>query len=145
MLYRAQRWIKTHLSSYLHLKNGSYVPDNSMNFRHGESEVLQLHEARQELISLLGSCHPQDLILIFHDARADESVLNSLSIEVSKSCSIFDTRAIFASLTGAARGQFVSLGKLLDHLGILEFHLHNAGNDAHGTMMAFLTMNAASC
>lgn len=142
LAYQSRR--RAHLGSYLHLKNGSYVPDNSMNFRHGDTEVLDLHQARHALIFLLRSCHPQDLVLIFHDARADLSILRDLSIEVPAGALVADTRAMFADLTelaGVAKGQFVSLGKLLDHFDILEFHLHNAGNDAHGTLMAYMKMS----
>lgn len=115
-----------------------------MNFRHGETEVMSLQQAREQLQCLMQSCHPGDLVLIFHDARGDRQTLDSLSIDIPRACTIYDTRAMFANLTGAARGQFVSLGKMLDQLSILEFHLHNAGNDAHGTMMAFMEMKESS-
>lgn len=124
----------------MHLKNGRYVPDNAMNFRHGVTETLPFKDAVLLLQELILSRPASEIVLIFHDSRGDLQMMQSMNLTVPEACRIFDTRSLFAKRQSSPKGLYSSLGKMLDQLGILAFHLHNAGNDADGTLRAFIAM-----
>lgn len=111
-----------------------------MNFRHGSSETLPLESAVSQLQELMDSRPAGEIVLVFHDARADLDTIKSLKLKIPDRCAIRDTRTLFASRQHSAKGVFSSLGKMLDILEIQALQLHNAGNDADGTMRAFIIL-----
>jgi DNA polymerase III alpha subunit (gram-positive type) len=83
-----------------------------------------------------------DVILVGHDVAMEEKYLKQMKVnieEVIKPKGIFDTSEMDAVRTGKI-SQRSSLGGMLDDLNIENYCLHNAGNDAHYTMCAFLEM-----
>lgn len=113
---------------YLHLKNGDYVPDNSMNFRHGTSEILPLNEAITQVEAILNATRDVETIIVFHDARADLAMMKTMGLKCPETCQVVDTRNLYAARQGSSKGDFTSLSKMMDRLGILALALHNAGN-----------------
>lgn len=122
----------------VHYRNGKYVADSSQLFRHGQSEVRCLSSAKGIIESYMRQEHCKDVALVFHDAKADMRTMQAMGIVIAPAMQIYDTRDLFAARQHATPGTFVSLAKMLDELDIFAVHLHNAGNDSHGTMQAFL-------
>jgi len=131
------------------------VPDHREHFAFGVSEEVdkKAFKARiQALVAHLQSVGP--LFLIFHDNNQDIKYLKSKAVEVTLSDMAFmlpeappkggifvlDTSDLFAALEGEAGGNRRSLERVCRHLQISTTYLHNAGNDAHYTMLALQSM-----
>ncbi|KAL0949457.1 hypothetical protein HGRIS_009511 [Hohenbuehelia grisea] len=139
-------------------KNGKYVADNRMNYKFGASKVLKRSAFRariQQLISGLRKHGP--LFLIFHDCKQDIKYLTDPEMNPrilapidghsmlqpgatpQKGVYIVDTADLFRALEGFGR-QAKSLENVCRALKISSQCLHNAGNDAHYTMLATMAM-----
>lgn len=116
---------------YLHLKNGDYVPDNSPNFRHGQSARMSLDETVDHLEAIINADTGLETVLVFHNVRADLSIMSCLKVKYAESVPIYDTRELFAARQNSPKGNYTSLSRMLDILDILAFCLHNAGNVRH--------------
>lgn len=69
-----------------------------------------------------------ETVMVFHDARADLAMMESLGVSYPSTIPIYDTRDLFAARENSAKGDYRSLTRMLDALDILAFSLHNAGN-----------------
>ncbi|KAI9574729.1 hypothetical protein HD554DRAFT_2010921 [Boletus coccyginus] len=106
----------------------------------------------QTLVADLQSRGP--VFLIFHDNNQDIKYLKSKAVEVTLPSLAFmlpeippqdgtfviDTSDLFAALEGEAGGNRRSLERVCRHLQVSTTYLHNAGNDAHYTMLALQSM-----
>ncbi len=122
---------------HLGLRNGRYVPDNADKFRYGTSERMTLSVLSETINVLLKSASGLRTAVVFHDAGADLRYLSSIGVVVPASIPVWDTKTLYAAHTRAKKGMEKGLGKMIDELGITVFALHNAGNDAYATMLAF--------
>ncbi|KAI9228203.1 MAG: hypothetical protein DHS80DRAFT_31013 [Piptocephalis tieghemiana] len=121
---------------FAHLRNGRYVADRKDQFLFGDSIQVPLRQACTELQTDLNTDIP--LVLVGHDVKADIRYLKKMGVRVPGNVVTFDTAALYMSQEGVR--EHVGLGKMLDQLGIDAYCLHNAGNDAHYTMAAFLNL-----
>lgn len=122
------------ISDNLHLKNGRYVPNNRERFNFGESRLMSLTDTKkyaQKILSAPGSC------LIGHNIGADLDFLN-VSFGYQVSLPVYDTQTMFQELV--LDQSLVGLSRMLNHLEIPYMYLHNAGNDAYYTLLAFLKL-----
>jgi hypothetical protein len=134
-------------------RNGKYVPDEKYHFSFGESEILPLKVFNvriKELVEKAASEGP--VFLIFHDARHDLKDLETIGVpRCVESINIpdtppprgqyaVDTSSMFAALNGDPNSH-VGLARACRLLGLKGMEkMHNAGNDAHFTLMAFQSM-----
>ncbi|KAK1236477.1 hypothetical protein PQX77_000254 [Marasmius sp. AFHP31] len=141
-------WIVKEYETYL---NGKYVAENRKNYIFGKSEVLSKAAFKKRVHELLE--HYQSLgavFLVFHDASGDIKYLKSKMVEApldgisyvlpdtspDKGLYVADTSDLFAALEGEGSKNRRGLAKICDLLKIDTRFLHNAGNDAHYTLMA---------
>ncbi|KAK9680933.1 hypothetical protein K7432_015797 [Basidiobolus ranarum] len=120
----------------LHLRNGRYVADNKEQFTFGESVYTSLLNTATKLEADWDSGYPT--ILVGHDVKNDLEYLREMGAKISEPSEVFDTSNLYMALT--KNNQRRKLSKILDEFGIEHEYLHNAGNDAHYTMEAFLAM-----
>ncbi|KAF8138415.1 hypothetical protein EV363DRAFT_1313880 [Boletus edulis] len=135
--------------------SNTFVPNHRQFFAFGTSEQVNkatFKDRIQTLVADLQSRGP--LFLIFHDNNQDIKYLKSKDVDVVLSNMAFmlpdalpqegifviDTSDLFAALEGEAGGDRRSLERVCRHLQIGTTHLHNAGNDAHYTMLALQSM-----
>ncbi|KAI9598759.1 hypothetical protein BDF19DRAFT_431350 [Syncephalis fuscata] len=135
---RRDRYLDQHynVTEFRALKNGRYVPDLRDNFVFGTSKWASLKEIAAAIQADLDTDAP--LVFIGHAVKGDIRYLESLGVKVPTSAITLDTGKLHCAITGAA--QPTSLTKLLDSLNIDHYFLHNAGNDAHYTLQAFLEL-----
>ncbi|RKP26707.1 hypothetical protein SYNPS1DRAFT_27613 [Syncephalis pseudoplumigaleata] len=135
---RRDRYLDQHYNVVEHraLRNGRYVPDLRDNFVFGKSTWVSLKEIVKTIQADLDTEAP--LVFIGHDVRGDIKYLESIGVTVPDTAITLDTAKLHCAITGAE--QTTSLGKMLDYLNIDHFFLHNAGNDAHYTLQAFLEL-----
>ncbi|ORX91858.1 hypothetical protein K493DRAFT_226998 [Basidiobolus meristosporus CBS 931.73] len=117
------------------LRNGRYVADNKDRFIFGKSICTTLRNTVRSLMADWESGYPT--ILIGHDVENDVNYLKTIGAHI-KPVDVFDTTDLYMAITSSQNKR--KLSKILTEFGI-DFHfLHNAGNDAHYTMEAFLAM-----
>ncbi|KIK92712.1 hypothetical protein PAXRUDRAFT_13075 [Paxillus rubicundulus Ve08.2h10] len=133
----------------------TFVPDNRERFSFGTSEEVSkttFKQRIQTLVSELQTAGP--LFLVFHDNSQDIKYLKSKNVEVQlpnmafllpdtlpqDGVFIIDTSDLFAALEGEGGGNRRSLDRVCRHLQIPTAYLHNAGNDAHYTLLALQSM-----
>ena len=139
-----ERYIDEHRAvlEYSHLKNGTYVPNRRDNFLFGTTKWTTLQEATRDLQLDLDRGFPeQPLVLLGHAIKEDLKYLASVGVHVPGAAVIYDTGDLYLNPDGSK--QKPALSKLLAELKIQAFCLHNAGNDAHYTMEAFLKLTDA--
>ncbi|KAF5344148.1 hypothetical protein D9758_008845 [Tetrapyrgos nigripes] len=129
--------------------NGKYVPDNRRHFRFGTSEIVPKAELKTKIHALftrMKSYGP--LFLVFHDRAQDIKYLKYKEIDApldglafvlpasppAEGLFVIDTADLFAALEGQRDTR--SLERMCRLLQISTEYLHNAGNDAHYTLMA---------
>ncbi|KAK9765578.1 hypothetical protein K7432_005966 [Basidiobolus ranarum] len=120
----------------LHLRNGKYVADNKEQFTFGKSTYTSLLNTAAMLEADWDSGYPT--ILVGHDIKNDLEYLRKMGAQMSEPSETFDTSNLYMALT--KNKQRRKLSRILDEFGIEHGFLHNAGNDAHYTMEAFLAM-----
>ncbi|ORX95762.1 hypothetical protein K493DRAFT_351319 [Basidiobolus meristosporus CBS 931.73] len=120
----------------LHLRNGRYHPDNKEKFLFGESELGTLEDVIGFLEEDLSTGPPK--VLIGHDLK---SVLEATQI-VNPNLDCVDETLDISDLHTVKFGgkDMPGLSRVLDDLEIDYYCLHNAGNDAHYIMEAFLKL-----
>ncbi|KAI8825076.1 uncharacterized protein EV422DRAFT_517338 [Fimicolochytrium jonesii] len=123
------------VQEYLCFQNGAYVPDFRYSFMHGDSETIPLGDVLQHLEEDLSV---EGTVLIGHGITSDFDMLESVGFDprdfVSK---IYDTKQIFQAKFAVPAP---NLAKMCEKLGFETKYLHNAGNDAYWTLIAFLSM-----
>ncbi|KAL1922304.1 uncharacterized protein VTP21DRAFT_9843 [Calcarisporiella thermophila] len=144
------------VAEYKTLRNGRWVADNKYQFRFGTSVVAPLRIVIQELerdfeAFSLGGQVP--VILVGHDITGDLKYMENVGVILpAKPCwdnprgtgdelICFDTADLFSAWRNRFGHGRISLINMLQELGLEEVsYLHNAGNDAHYTLEAFLRM-----
>ncbi|RKP09656.1 hypothetical protein THASP1DRAFT_28541 [Thamnocephalis sphaerospora] len=136
---RRDRFLDVHynVSEFRHLYNGRYVPDHRNNFVFGTSTWATLREAAAAIQRDLDA-DDAPLVFIGHAVKEDLRYLERLGVKVPGTAVSFDTAQLYQAVNGAT--QPTGLGKMLDALSIEHIFLHNAGNDAHYTLEAFLAL-----
>ncbi|KAI0796695.1 hypothetical protein C8Q75DRAFT_206669 [Abortiporus biennis] len=139
----------------------TYVEDNKENYLFGVSEEVSKAEFKRKICELIGKYQQGGpLFLIFHDPSQDIKDLRSPAIDAplpnlnpilpdttpSEGLYVIDTADMFAALEGESGVQKRSLEricrllKLGDEFGVQVDFFHNAGNDAHFTLLALKSM-----
>ncbi|KAG0329184.1 hypothetical protein BG000_000163 [Podila horticola] len=126
---------------YKHLSNGRYVADRRDLFLFGETTWAGLKDcitAFQEDLELAAQQNAQgSVVLIAHDMSSDEAYLRRMGVDFPPGMIKFDTVEMNSARVNDSNIK-TGLGKLLDEVGIENYSLHNAGNDAHYTLELFL-------
>jgi len=134
-------------------QNSKYVANNQAHFLFGKSQVLRLKALRALLhdqIKKYTATGP--LYLVFHDFNQDLSYLKQLQAPIdnllyrlpdvppTQGIYLVDTSALFAALEGRS-GETRGLSRMCQLLQLPDLErFHNAGNDAHYTMLALKSM-----
>ncbi|KDR83650.1 hypothetical protein GALMADRAFT_86044 [Galerina marginata CBS 339.88] len=133
--------------------NSQYVPDYRYNYTHGESEIVKkavFKERIHDLIKSLAEYGP--IFLVFHDNSQDIKDLNKLGVDLTglsyilpdnipdTGIFVIDTSDLIGALLGEGAGDKRSLDKTCSLLQIRTEYLHNAGNDAHYTLLSMKNM-----
>jgi len=116
-------------------RNGKHCPDNRDNFAYGKSEILPTAKVLQELRDITNDVS----LWVFHYATAELSYLKKLGLPSPHT--LVDTQCISYLIPGR-NGLMIGLEDLLKELQLPVTHMHNAGNDAHCTMVALLALVA---
>ncbi|ORX99583.1 hypothetical protein K493DRAFT_313167 [Basidiobolus meristosporus CBS 931.73] len=119
-----------------HLRNGKYVADNKDRFAFGKSVCTSLLNTVSQLQADWEMSSPP--ILVGHDVKNDLQYLRNMGAKLSDPIETFDTSSLYMALTKVEQKR--KLSSILSEFGIEHKYLHNAGNDAHYTMEAFLAI-----
>ncbi|KZT74359.1 hypothetical protein DAEQUDRAFT_781910 [Daedalea quercina L-15889] len=132
----------------------TYVQENRDHFNFGNSEDVDKHTFRQRIRDMIARYREKGpLFLVFHDNNQDVKYLRGDSIKAltdfeyllpdqppESGVYVIDTGDMFAALEGESSGNKRSLERACRHLQIPTEFLHNAGNDAHYTLAAMISM-----
>ncbi|KAJ3163538.1 hypothetical protein HDU86_000119 [Geranomyces michiganensis] len=119
-------------------RNSIWVPDHRLDYLHNESKTRSLDYA---LAHLMADMKNRKVALIGHELKSDLEFLKTWSYDLEKCCdAIHDTRDLYLVVSGNDKA---SLGAMCQDLGISTRYMHNAGNDAYATMMAFKSLVTA--
>lgn len=146
-----------------HLVNSEFVDGHPDKFRFGESTLVSLREAAQQVTACFSepfglqalddaeaSTAPvskghveekRNIILLGHDTLSDVRYLQQLGCDLMKDDNIVDTldTAVLYRVWRREQ-QATSLSKILYAFDIDGFYVHNAGNDAVFTVQAMLAI-----
>ncbi|KAL0949460.1 hypothetical protein HGRIS_009514 [Hohenbuehelia grisea] len=139
-------------------RNGKYVPDCRQNFGFGKSEILSKRDFRQRILDLISGLREKGPVyLVFHDHSQDLKALVDPNMKPNieaplkdmthvlpdappeSGLFIVDSSDLFGALEGEGN-QRKSLERVCRVLQIQAEYLHNAGNDAHYTLLATKSM-----
>ncbi|KAI8085951.1 uncharacterized protein B0P05DRAFT_534344 [Gilbertella persicaria] len=150
-LFMDQHYIN---DQYRHLKNSRFVDDQKEHFNFGISVWCSLDQALVELRKDLDWAVERDgeFILVGHGLDSDLKYLaqqkfhwpdgyGGETLEVNKSACkiILNTDNIYAASINDLHNP-PSLGGTLNILGVDTWNLHNAGNDAHYTLLLLMKL-----
>ncbi|KAJ7146133.1 hypothetical protein C8R44DRAFT_8205 [Mycena epipterygia] len=134
------------------LRNGQYVPENRERYQFGKSVEVTEARLKTTISSLVSDMNRHGpVFLVFHDHRSDMKDLHRLEAPVdtavyqlpdttpSQGIFIVDTAILFRALIGKVHNT-EKLVTVCNHLQIPTVFLHNAGNDAHYTLLALREM-----
>ncbi|KAI8144461.1 hypothetical protein BJV82DRAFT_68840 [Fennellomyces sp. T-0311] len=143
------------ISTYRHLVNGRFVSDEKMNFSFGTSVWCTLKQALKELRKDLDWCVQRDggFVLVGHGLDSDLKYLQkaqflwpcsdgkqeTLDVNQSAIVTICNTDEMYGASIKDLHNP-PSLGSTMAILGLESQNLHNAGNDAHYTMLLFMEL-----
>ncbi|KAJ7507915.1 hypothetical protein B0H11DRAFT_1969295 [Mycena galericulata] len=132
--------------------NGQYVPENRQHFNFGTSVEVTKAALKRNLRELISGMHGHGpVFLVFHDPSQDIKILQGLGAPIDtalyelpdetprEGIFIVDTAILFAALEGEGKNTR-GLGQVCNHLQVFTEYLHNAGNDAHYTLLALREM-----
>ncbi|KAI9316759.1 hypothetical protein BX666DRAFT_1946651 [Dichotomocladium elegans] len=152
--YKDQHYL---INSYRHLRNGRYVDDMKLRFCFGTSVWCTLDQALAELKKDLDWCVQRDggFVLVGHGMDSDLMYLKKakfmwpgppgqqdvLDIQQSAIVATLNTDIIYGASIDNLHNP-PSLGRTLTLLDIDHWYLHNAGNDAHYTMVLLMALVA---
>lgn len=113
--------------------NGRYVPNHRDYFAFGTSRVMPLKECRKfmEAVFNLFAQSQRQLFLVGHNLHNDIRQLQNIGIDVNALPPVLDTMEIGLHLWGRP----IALGDICRHMHVDAGLLHNAGNDAHATIL----------
>ncbi|KIM90889.1 hypothetical protein PILCRDRAFT_811386 [Piloderma croceum F 1598] len=135
--------------------SNTYVPNNRERYNFGETEFIDKNQFKKRIQGLISDLTKNGpLYLVFHDNNQDIKYLNSKAVEApltglaymlpdatpDDGIWVIDTGDLFAALEGEPGGNKRGLERVCRHLQIPTEWLHNAGNDAHYTLLALKTM-----
>ncbi|KAI9487727.1 MAG: hypothetical protein EXX96DRAFT_535855 [Benjaminiella poitrasii] len=141
-------------SNYRHLKNERFVADQKEKFLFGTSVWCTMKQALIELRKDLDWAVQRDggFILVGHGLDSDIKYLRNekfhwptvdgnetLDVEDSAKITILNTDTIYAASINDLHNP-PSLGRTLELLNIETWNLHNAGNDAHYTLLLLMML-----
>ncbi|KAL1747721.1 hypothetical protein HDZ31DRAFT_80283 [Schizophyllum fasciatum] len=144
------------VKEYRGYRNGQYVEDNQDHYRFGTTEEITKKSLKEKIAGMLeemGRNGP--VFLVFHDFKGDIQALKSKQIEApldnltylipdtppEKGIVVVDTSELFGGLAGDGdSANRKSLQQMARLLGLHPQFLHNAGNDAHYTMLCLKEM-----
>ncbi|KAG6336841.1 hypothetical protein ID866_2237 [Astraeus odoratus] len=133
----------------------TFVQDNRDHFVFGKSEEVNRATFKQRIQTLIEELKKSGpVFLIFHDNNQDMKYLKSKAVDAQlpnlafllpdvlpkDGIFVLDTSDLFAALEGEASNNRRSLERVCRHLQVPISYLHNAGNDAHYTMLALISM-----
>ncbi|KAI0921070.1 hypothetical protein AcW2_006160 [Taiwanofungus camphoratus] len=132
----------------------TYVDQHRDNYNFGESEEVSKREFKRRICDLIAKHRATGpLFLVFHDNHQDIKYLRSDALQAlsdfdyilpdstpSTGVYIVDTAGMFAALEGESGGNQRGLQQVCRHLQVPTEYLHNAGNDAHYTLLAMKSM-----
>ncbi|KAJ6628714.1 hypothetical protein B0H10DRAFT_1777313 [Mycena sp. CBHHK59/15] len=134
------------------LVNGKYVQENREHYNFGQTQEETISELKTKISSLISDLHRYGPVyLVFHDYTQDMKTLTMLGAPVENAAYaipdttpkegifIVDTTALFGALEGEGNNKR-GLQQVCNHLRIETEYLHNAGNDAHYTLLALREM-----
>lgn len=107
------------------------------DFMHGTSFRLNKAKAAEHMTALFQSYNP--VALVGHDVKADITYLKQLGVDLPPMLPIYDTRDLDGARCSDPSRQS-GLTNLCFDLGLSPSMMHNAGNDAHWTMQAFIVL-----
>ena len=114
------------------LRNEKYVPDHKEDFDFGDSFVFAVEDIEREIKKL----YSKDCFLVGHSVHNDMDFLKK--IKSHHFAGTFDTQILQKHINQTRED--ISLSNLCNSFNIETKHLHNAGNDAHYTLMCLLEM-----
>ncbi|KAG5725010.1 hypothetical protein E4T56_gene12485 [Termitomyces sp. T112] len=135
-------------------RNTKYVPEHRYDYGLGESQYVKkaaFSKMVSDFLTELSEYGP--VFLVFHDNSQDIKYLKSIGAPLEgltyisfthpltiphNGPFVVDTSDLFSALEGVTDRK--SLGRVCIHLQIPTKHLHNAGNDAHYTLEAMISM-----
>ncbi|EGV65604.1 hypothetical protein PSN45_003617 [Yamadazyma tenuis] len=123
-----------------HMKNGRYVPDNSMRFAGDVTHIMTMEDSIRFVQYLIDKYFNDSSIscsLVGHDLHGDIKWLRTLGINFPENAARLDTQVII----GFSSERQMSLVNSLVALGIPYSNLHNAGNDAYYTLLLALKVS----
>ncbi|OLL23752.1 putative nucleolar protein [Neolecta irregularis DAH-3] len=115
------------IREYLHLRNGRFVPDNADNFKFGKTEII----SQKMAIDAVQHCFRKftnlgkKVVFVGHAPQGDLLYLVKMKCKLPE-MPVIDTRLLFAAHC-KEYDKVRNLGHCLDHLGIKNWFLHNAG------------------
>jgi len=133
----------------------TYVPNHRDKYNFGQSEYVNKNELKKRIQGLMSDLQKKGpLFLVFHDNNQDIKYLKSKAVEApllglsyqlpdatpDDGIWVIDTGDLFAALEGDSGGNKRALERVCRHLQIPTEWLHNAGNDAHYTILAMKSM-----
>ncbi|TRM67718.1 hypothetical protein BD626DRAFT_449731 [Schizophyllum amplum] len=144
------------VKEYKGYRNGNFVEDNRDHYNFGETQEVTKKGLKDKIAQMLTDPVAEGPVyLVFHDPRGDIQTLKSKQIEAplgdltylipdtppEKGMVVIDTSEIFCGLSGDGDvGNRRSLQQMARLLDLHPTFLHNAGNDAHYTMLALREM-----
>ncbi|PPQ77435.1 hypothetical protein CVT25_011017 [Psilocybe cyanescens] len=133
--------------------NSQYVPDYRYNYTLGESEIVKRTAFKKRIHDMIGSLSEYGpIFLVFHDNNQDIKDLKKLEVDLNglsyvlpdnipdSGIFVIDTSDLIGALLGEGAGDKRSLEKTCGLLQIPTKFLHNAGNDAHYTLLSMQEM-----
>ncbi|CAG8442049.1 8041_t:CDS:2 [Ambispora leptoticha] len=133
------------VKEYRHLKNGQYLADMKDRFMFGKTVWASLAEISEEFLRDITPDDESDdkvTVLVGHDVNIDVKYFEGMGKHMKNALENlvkFDTAIMYAAREGKAHDR-VSLGNLADALNVENYCLHNAGNDAHFTLLSFIEL-----
>ncbi|KAJ7764971.1 hypothetical protein DFH07DRAFT_810985 [Mycena maculata] len=129
-------------------RNGQFVSENREHYNFGESVEITKAGLKRKIADLISDMHRHGpVFLVFHDPSQDMKDLKTLEAGVDaavyqlpdkspkEGIFVVDTAILFAALEGESQNTR-GLEQVCNHLQISTKNLHNAGNDAHYTLLA---------
>ncbi|KAF9652173.1 hypothetical protein BDM02DRAFT_3089827 [Thelephora ganbajun] len=147
---------KGHLIVEEHKKYfNTYVPNFREHYNFGTSVEVSRAEFKQRINGLITDLSKdKPLFLLFHDYHGDIDYLKSKAVQApidgfiidlpetvpTKGLFVLDTRELFSALEGESFANQSKLERVCRLMGLKPEYLHNAGNDAHYTMLVAAEM-----
>ncbi|KAL6309686.1 hypothetical protein BKA93DRAFT_849857 [Sparassis latifolia] len=134
----------------------TYVPERRDYYNFGQSEEVSKQAFKERICALVDEHSARGpLFLVFHDNSQDIKYLRSDALRAvselefilpdappARGVFVVDTADLFAALEGESSANRRALERVCIHLQIKTESLHNAGNDAHYTLLAMQSMAA---